>query len=271
MSNITRRQFLAMLGAGALGLSTYEYTSAYRVKVVRKEIRLPRWDADGLKVALLSDFHIADQPTIDRAKSAIRLALQEKPDIIVLVGDTFDADFRGNPEILDKEFEELFTAGIPTAIVMGNHEYATFYPLDIIKYLEASPVIFLRNAVHDIGGVHILGVDDPISGYAFYDQINFEKLSKSTICLMHEPDFCTTVPKPKSISIQLSGHTHGGQICLPFGVPVSRNPGGENYLAGYYPDAPMPLYVSPGIGTNRIDLRLFCPPEVNILTLRGAS
>jgi hypothetical protein len=92
--------------------------------------------------------------------------------------------------------------------------------------------------------------------------------SPSLIALMHEPDFVSILPK--KVCLQLSGHSHGGQMCLPMGVPIHLPRGGRLYVQGFYPHAPVPLYVTRGIGTTGLDFRTFCPPEVSILTLRGA-
>ena len=92
-------------------------------------------------------------------------------------------------------------------------------------------------------------------------------MSKSLLALFHEPDFVSEVPK--HVSLQVSGHSHGGQICLPGGYAVHTPFGAKKYKSGYYPDARVPLYVTRGVGTTGPDYRLFCRPEVTILTLRG--
>jgi predicted MPP superfamily phosphohydrolase len=67
-------------------------------------------------------------------------------------------------------------------------------------------------------------------------------------------------------SLVVSGHSHGGQVCLPFGIALYTPYGARKYIAGYYAEARTPLFVSRGVGVNR-GIRYNCPPEVNILTL----
>ncbi len=90
----------------------------------------------------------------------------------------------------------------------------------------------------------------------------------SLLVLFHEPDYVKITPT--NVSLQLSGHSHGGQICLPGGRPLHTPYGANTYYAGYYANAPVPLFVTRGVGTIGPKLRLFCPPEVTILTLRTA-
>jgi predicted MPP superfamily phosphohydrolase len=85
--------------------------------------------------------------------------------------------------------------------------------------------------------------------------------------MLHEPDYVDDVT-PAECSLQVSGHSHGGQMCLPFGRPLSLPRGARKYFGGFYPDAKVPLYVSRGVGTIGVDLRFFCPPEVTVLTLK---
>jgi predicted MPP superfamily phosphohydrolase len=120
----------------------------------------------------------------------------------------------------------------------------------------------------EVNGVTIAGIDDAIANRQRYDFLTGGNHSKSLVALFHEPDFVDEVPK--HISLQLSGHSHGGQICLPGGFSVHSPFGARKYVAGFYPNARVPLYVTRGIGTTGPDLRTFCRPEVSILTLESA-
>jgi hypothetical protein len=271
VARITRRQFLGLLGAGFLGLSGYEYYSKERIQIERRELRVPKWDADGLKVALITDMHISWARQLQRARRAIQMAIEEKPDVIIFAGDLIEYnDDEPLFQNLRKALEDLQGTTIPCFATLGNHEYALSKPkLQIFKdLLKASPVKLLVDEVLDFQGISLIGIQGPYKGYSYYGFIKPEVLSKSSIAIVHEPDYCHLM-KDRA-SIQLSGHSHGGQICLPLGIPLLRNKGALKYNAGFYPSAPVPLYVSRGVGTTEIDLRLFCPPEVSILTIRGA-
>jgi predicted MPP superfamily phosphohydrolase len=83
--------------------------------------------------------------------------------------------------------------------------------------------------------------------------------------MIHEPDLVTEVPS--WVNLQLSGHSHGGQICLPGGIPMMGTNLARVYLSGYYPEARVPVYVSRGIGTRHVNIRFYCRPEVTLMSL----
>jgi predicted MPP superfamily phosphohydrolase len=87
------------------------------------------------------------------------------------------------------------------------------------------------------------------------------------VTLFHEPDFVERVD-PRS-SLMIAGHTHGGQVCWPWGSAVHLPKGGRKYQKGFYAHTKVPLYVSRGVGTVGPDYRCFAPPEVSVLTLKG--
>jgi predicted MPP superfamily phosphohydrolase len=90
------------------------------------------------------------------------------------------------------------------------------------------------------------------------------------ILLMHEPDFADTAAKDRRVALQLSGHTHGGQVCLP-GLGALITPRwGRKYIAGWYRIGALQLYVNRGIGCTGLPVRFACPPEVTELTLEAA-
>lgn len=111
-------------------------------------------------------------------------------------------------------------------------------------------------------------MDDATFNFQNYEFFPSEKVSKNCLAVLHEPDYVEEMPG--HVSLQISGHTHGGQVCLPFGYAMHTPKGGRRYIAGYFPHANVPLYVTRGVGTVGIDYRLFCRPEVTILTLRSA-
>src|SRR5947199_300293 len=93
-----------------------------------------------------------------------------------------------------------------------------------------------------------------------------------TVWVLHAPAYVDrisvgSVPRPAAI---ISGHTHGGQVRLPFYTPYTPY-GSGRFVAGWYRDTLAPLYVSRGIGTVSLPVRLFCPPELPIFTLKGSG
>jgi uncharacterized protein len=262
------RSFVAGAVAGVAG-SAYADRSAYYPILERRELHLPRWDADGFRIAVLGDTH-ANQPLqMDRARRAARMAMAEKPDVIVMVGDFVDTSRFYALDHIRWAFEDLADATCPCLAVLGNHDYWVEHPERVIAAIDETPLTLLRNETFDVGGVSIAGVDDALNNRHDLTFFPPDKVSKSTIALLHEPDFVDEMPE--HVSLQISGHSHGGQLCLPFGVPLHLPRGARRYYRGFYPDAPAPLYVTRGIGTIGVDWRTFAAPEVSLLTLRSAA
>ena len=267
----SRRDFLKWMSAGAMtslvpisvgGLSTSW------ISLESHELRLPKWDADGFRVAVLADLHTNTPEEVACAIAAIRLALDQKPDLIAIPGDFVNISEPKHLGFVRTSLEPLHDAKCPVIATLGNHDYCCRNLSGIVKTVRGSSAILLQNKAIDIGGVTVAGIDDALAGKHRTEFLADGSFSKSLLVLLHEPDFVEVMPT--DVSLQLSGHSHGGQICLPGGTPLHTPKGAWTYFAGYYPDAKVPLYVTRGVGTVGPRIRLFCRPEVSILTLRGA-
>ena len=271
MSKLTRRQFIKCLSIGAVtgvGVATYSRDDANWLSLERTDLHLNRWDADGFRVALVADLHMNNEAELKRAIKAISMAANEKPDVLVIAGDFVNSSKPVFLERIAKALEPLADVSFPCVAVMGNHDYASLTPGDVMGAINRSPVTLLRNKLFQVGDVTIAGLDDATMGLQTYDFFPADRVSKNCLAILHEPDYVQDMPE--HVSLQLSGHTHGGQVCLPFGYAMHTPKGGRKYISGYFPDARVPLYVTRGVGTVGIDYRLFCRPEVSILTLRSA-
>jgi predicted MPP superfamily phosphohydrolase len=238
------------------------------LELSEQELRLPLWDANEFRVAVLADVHVNSPEETRFACSAARLAMEQKPDAILIPGDYVnfsEAPWLGYVKTFLNEFRE---AKCPVVGTLGNHDYWTKQPHRIIECFRGSPVRLLRNEVVEVDGVSIAGIDDALANLHRPDVISDAPRSKSLITLLHEPDFVDEVPG--HVSLQVSGHSHGGQICLPFGVSLHTPRGARRYIDGFYPDAHVPLFVTRGVGTTGPRYRLFCRPQVAVLTLREA-
>lgn len=272
MEKISRRDVLRWGASGALTAlfaGCYGSVGASAVELERYEIRLPRWDADGLRVALFSDLHAIDPIAASRVKKAVKLALEEKPDLILIPGDFLNFSEPHFIKLLVDSLEGLHDAKCPVFGSMGNHDYATNNWRDITDAIaRRTPIRLLRNESAEFDGVTVAGLDDAL--FKRHRPRFLEDLdNRSLLVMLHEPDYVKDLPK--HASLQLSGHSHGGQICLPGGYKVHTPPGARKYIRGFYPDARVPLFVTKGVGTVGIPYRSFCNPEVSLLTLRSAS
>jgi predicted MPP superfamily phosphohydrolase len=150
---------------------------------------------------------------------------------------------------------------------LGNHDYNA--PERVVDAFREGPIRLLRNETVDIGGVLLAGLDDAIARRHRPDELPNADRSESLLVALHEPDFVSDLPS--HVGLMLSGHSHGGQVRLPLMGAIHTPYGARRYIEGVYQPAEVPLFVSRGIGTVGPDLRLYCPPEVAILTLSGPA
>lgn len=269
---LTRRQALGLIGAGTLGLGVSQIGNRSDLTVERLDLQLPRWDADGFRIGLISDLHMDSPRKADLAIRAANLAAREKPDVLLIAGDLVTS---ARPHVLreaKRGLREILELGLPTYAVLGNHENWTHDVTGLIRELSASfnrqNARLLRNDCVDVGGVVVYGIDDGIAGRDRHDVLTRSQ-DKNVVTLFHEPDFVDRIDARASLMV--AGHSHGGQVCLPFGVVVHTPRGAKKYTKGYYRSTPVPLYVSRGVGTVGPSVRMFCPPEVTLLTLTSAK
>lgn len=257
-----------MVAGGVASLAPFGWASVETGQPVieRKELSLPQWDADGFRVALLADLHANSPVEVAHAQNAIRLAIAEKPDVIALAGDFINFGGSQFLEYMRQSLEPVREAGCPVFASLGNHDYSCLNVEGVAEVIQHSGATLLVNECRDVQGVSIYGFDDAIAGNNEPEKFREGNYSRSLLALLHEPDYVDSIPF--DVSLQLSGHSHGGQICFPDGTPIHLPQMANNYSKGFYPDARVPLYVTRGIGTVGPRLRLFCPPEISILSLR---
>ena len=263
---LTRRQALAGLGSLGLGVIGFGAWGSRELRVDRRELRLERWDADGFRLVQVSDVHINDAGKLAVAQQAITLAVAEKPDLIVFTGDFVNFSAEECLANIEPAFEGLRDATCPCLAILGNHDYWCSGVSQIIERAARTPLKLLRNEVAEVQGVTVVGLDDALVERHDPTKVPKSLASKSLIALLHEPDF--VVDLPDHVSLTLSGHSHGGEICLPGGIPLYTPEGSKKYQSGFY-DRSVPLFVSHGTATLG-PARTFCPAEINVLTLRRA-
>ena len=155
---------------------------------------------------------------------------------------------------------------------MGNHDYMTDVDL-VRRCLKESEVPELRNDVRTLwrgdAALHIAGVDDVMEGRSRLDLV-LQKLPEegAAVLLAHEPDFADVSAAAGRFDLQLSGHSHGGQVRMPFWGPVFLPPHSQRYSAGLYEVGSMLQYTNRGLGFVDARLRFLCRPEITVLTLR---
>lgn len=263
--------------------SVNRHVSRERLQLTELDLMIGGLDprAEGLRLLHLSDLHL--HPGFPELEQIARVAQSVPADLVVYTGDFIDDD-DGLPVL------QSLLADMPTAAgafaVLGNHDHWALSQIPrrndeaaLRRILAAHGIEVLDNRamVLEARGLTMVGVDDPVTGFARLDQATrWLGLGRegdgpgSTILLSHTPDLALELGDWRP-DLMLAGHTHGGQVCLPaigalFRVSrlPRRSPAGLHVLAG------VPTYVSRGIGCSGVDLRVRCPPEIALLTLRAA-
>jgi len=294
LSSFTRRKFLQAGGAGiTLGaLATAgdgTILEANRPQLVSIEVPLPRlaesWD--GFRIAQLSDLHYDDYFSVVPLRKAIDIVQGLQPDLVVLTGDFVTSPWRKMhgrsarraAKVLAQAIEPcvqwLTRLRAPSGIlaVLGNHDLSTD-PAHVAAVLQSSNIAVLTNRSipleRDGKRLWLAGVDDILEGNPRLDlALNGIPSAEPVVLLAHEPDWADFVAA-HPVDLQLSGHSHGGQIRLPLiGAPYLPQLG-RKYPWGLRQLGSLALYTNSGVGTIRIAMRLNCPPEVTLITLRAA-
>ena len=279
---ITRRKFLgltAATGVAAVGIDSVAIEPNLP-HIVRREITLQRWPEhlDGFTIAFLSDFHYDRCFSVHPLHAAIGMVNELKPDLIVLTGDFVSLPlFKEEDKTVASHAEpcaELLCQMHATHglwAVLGNHD-AFSDPDHVTAALRAKGIQVLVNqsAPIETNGARfwLAGVNDVLGEHADLDAaLRGIPKNEATVLLAHEPDYADYV-KGFPVDLQLSGHTHGGQIRLPL-VPVFYLPElGRKYVKGLFQLGPLTLYTNIGLGTVAFPVRLNCPPEITFITVR---
>ncbi|MBM4764338.1 metallophosphoesterase [Bacillus sp. B15-48] len=231
---------------------------------------------DGFKIVQFSDTHIGFHYDLNQFQKLIAKINNLEPDIIVFTGDLMDdpSDFK-ETEKISRNLRDL-NANFGKFAVYGNHDHGG-YGSDIYRdIIESSGFSLLVNEAEKIellneASIYLLGVDDAMLGKPSLDETIKNIPEKSyKILLSHAPDLASAATT-YNIDFQLSGHSHGGQIQIPFYGPLVTPPQGKKYTEGFYylgdEDKGLTLYVNRGLGTTRLPFRFFSKPELTLFTL----
>lgn len=221
---------------------------------------------NGLRLALLSDLHRSARVGPELIGRAVDLALEAEAELILLAGDYVT----GSATYADSCAEILSRLHAPAGVYacLGNHDHWTD-PEAVAAALSLAGVRVLRNeGLEVVQGVWLAAVDDVWERQADLDAALAGAPPGATVILLaHEPDFADAVARDGRVMLQLSGHSHGGQVRLPlFGPPVLPYLG-QRYPAGLYQVGRMQLYVTRGVGLITPPVRFNCRPEVTVLNI----
>ena len=282
---VSRRKFIASGLFVVAGLAVGADAVVFEPKRLRAEkIRFPVQGLgaplNGYRIAFLSDFHYPNCIDDEFIQRAFAMAADFEPDLIVLGGDFIHCASReyvaGRPvPKMATAFGQL-SAPDGVVAVLGNHDH-WFNAPGIRDSLRSLNIELLENRHLDIergaAKLAVAGTGDFWEGEIDLKSA-FGGIAPETprILLQHNPDFAEVFPKGYRVDLQLSGHTHGGQVRLPFGPAlILPTRYGNKYRAGLVQGPRHPVYVTRGVGVSSpIPLRFCCPPEVTLIELTSA-
>jgi predicted MPP superfamily phosphohydrolase len=253
-----------------MGYETRGYKNTVKLRMNEFLIHFPQLpeELDGLKILFFSDLHLDNNPKLQTLTYDL---LKESDYDICICGGDFKAsdypDYRELGDIFKKVFSGL-KKDKPSFAVLGNHDDYKTYEL-LTSYFT-----FLNNGSaklkHKGKEFYIVGVDD----CHFFHTDDIKKAYRDvsehlfTIFISHSPEMYKKAEK-RGADLFLAGHTHGGQVCLPNGAPITGNTfSSSKIIRGRWRHNNMKGYTTTGVGTSMIPLRLFCPPEICLITLK---
>jgi len=226
-------------------------------------------DLDGLVLAHLSDFHFSPFNPAEFLQRTVELVNSENPDVVVLTGDYADED--DADLIMCAEVLGRLSARMGVYAVLGNHDYEVGAE-ETLAALSDAGVTVLRNERTALGSgdghLWLVGLDDTATHREdFTAALAGIPAGEPVVLLSHSPDVLYRAADT-GVEIVLSGHTHGGQVLIP-GVGAPHAPSlSPRFTSGASRHIHTRMHVSRGIGTTLYPIRLNCPPEIGILTLR---
>jgi uncharacterized protein len=284
---INRRRFLQAGLAGAAGLVLYSgEIERHWLEITHRDFYLRNLPAvfDGMRIVQISDIHLDEFTELFFLRHTVEKVNQLHPDAVFLTGDYVTDGIMGKKFAVRAAWQcAAILKGLECRqlyAVLGNHDVRVGAE-KVTEALGTSGITVLRNSylpVERAGSrFWLAGLDDPLDGHpnpelAIPAAIRNQP-HEPVILMCHGPDYAQRLiklPAGQAVSLMFSGHTHGGQVRLPFVGALALPPMGKLYVEGYFRLGGLQLYVNRGIGTVELPIRFHCPPELTLITLRRA-
>lgn len=260
-----------------LGLWAF-YLEPASIRVNEYSLTLPRWPTSlsGLRIAVLADLHVGSPyNNLNKLEKIVTLTNATSPDLILIPGDLVIQGVIGGtfvpPEVIAPVLAKL-RAPLGVWVTLGNHDW-WLSASKIQTVLMENGIITLEDHAVPLSykgtSFWLAGVSDATEGAHDIDKaLNAVPDDTPTLLMTHSPDIFPDIPS--NIMLTIAGHTHGGQVYLPFwGRPIIPSKYGQRYATGHIVEKEKHLFVSSGIGTSIIPVRFLTPPEITLLTLNS--
>ncbi|MDA1475748.1 metallophosphoesterase [Bacillus changyiensis] len=280
MKNLTRRHFLkGLLGLFTTGWLSFGYARFLEPRMLETNVipiqhRLIPKAFDQFRIVQFSDTHLSHDFTVHQLLEIVHQINNLNPDLIVFSGDLID-----DPPHYQNHDQAVLVlkklhARCGKFAIYGNHDHGGYGTTIYRNIMSAAGFHVLRNDLVKLelssnSVIEIASLDDFMLGKPKVEGV-LSKLSKDifSILLVHQPD-AALAAKDFPVNLQLSGHTHGGQVRLPLFGPLITPPYGKIYTEGLYVRDGMQIYVNRGIGTTRLPLRFLSKPEITVFELKS--
>ena len=240
------------------------------LEITDNRIDLPKLDRafNGYRIVQITDLHSGDGIDRHQLERVVETVNAQNPDLVVITGDHVSRKPRQHVDLLDTLAKLHPRDG--TLSVLGNHDVHND-AAPIRTAIRQAGITLLENSIYTIkrgsATLHVAGVGD-----VFFEQAKLDRVlaqlpaTGAAIMLAHEPDFADETAATGRFGLQLSGHSHGGQIRIPFYggyLPELA----RNYPIGRYQVGNMVQYTSRGIGMIKLYARFNCRPEISVFNL----
>lgn len=238
-------------------------------------VRYEEFEADideEIRIALFSDTHFGDDYSQEKIEEIVQQINESEPDIVVFTGDFFD-NYSEDKDILDLDYltQELLKIEAPAYACEGNHDVGGGAEFMFEEFMENAGFTVLTNENLYLKeyGINLVGLEetffnDPSAGIEYLSETEYN------LVLIHQADFTEEFPDGLT-GLVLAGHSHGGQIYIPFITDMILPEGTKNFRKGFFEGAAsggtMDVYVTSGLGTTAIPMRFLNVPEIVIIDL----
>ncbi|EJQ36506.1 hypothetical protein IEC_02837 [Bacillus toyonensis] len=284
--SILKKLIISFISIVMIPVSLYFYATEIERKLITvtwNEIEAPTIpkEFNNKKILQFSDVHLGPEFTLKQLENLVEKMNELHPDIVVFTGDLIDKFGSYSAEKDEaKVILQKINAPLGKYAVFGNHDRGGGGSVFYKKYMEEAGFSVLVNEVQKIkvgNGKYITisGLDDFLLGKPQIDAtLKHVRQQDFNMLLVHEPDVVDKVAC-YPVDFQVSGHSHGGQVQIPFIGPLITTKLAESYVEGMYElegkNKPLHLYVNRGIGTTRMPVRFWSAPELSVFVLKQNS
>lgn len=276
--NITFKVLIWLFIIFSISFIILRYIGNYGLIVKEEALVYPNLPENfhGIKIVQFTDLHYGTTIKTNELKKIVNKINETKPDLIVFTGDLIDKHY----SITEKEKEEIkellkqMNAKLGKYAVQGNHDKKHFNNImkdtDFIVLDNSYDLIYNDNhipiLITGIGSSQLKNTNIDKAFNYFKEETSNQDIF--VISLLHEPDSIDTILEKYEVDLALAGHSHNGQVRLPFTPALVKVLGAKKYYEAKYTIGDTNLFISGGIGTSNYPFRLFNHPSINLIRLR---